>query len=411
VAALAGLRGTGDWGADERPTSFREGIMYYRPNGTAPIFGLTSKSKSKTITDPQHSWWAEGQTLTRLQVNGALGTTDTLVTVDSADPTATTAAANYGTATNLKQGDVLLVEPATDDATFDQELIEVVAVQSATQFTVKRGAGGTSADTISNDGWLTLVGSAYAEGTDIPPPTTRNPVNFTNYLQIFKDTYELTKTADATTTRTGDAWSNDKRRKAFDHSKAIEWAFMFGRKAETVGENGKPKRFTGGLREFIPAANTTVFSAPVTPALLQDALTPIFDFDTDAGDTRMGFGGNAALTELGKVIQNVSGVRINYDKKITQYGIDFTEFIMPRGRILFYSHPLLNLHPLYKYSIFVLDFSSITYLTLPGRDTKAKDDVQTDSEDVRRGFWQTECGVMVDFGGLTNAYLGNVRAS
>ena len=35
---IAGLRGTGDWGLDERPKSFREGILRFNPNGTAPIF-------------------------------------------------------------------------------------------------------------------------------------------------------------------------------------------------------------------------------------------------------------------------------------------------------------------------------------------------------------------------------------
>lgn len=412
MPALAGLRGTGDWGADERPTSFRESILFYSPNGTAPIYALTSKSRSKTINDPQYSWWAEGQTNVRLQVNGALSSGDTTFIVDSTDPTATTMNGNYGTANNLKQGDILLVEPATDNATFNQELIEVVSVQSAGQFTAKRGAGGTTAATIADNIWLTLIGSAYAEGTDIPPPTTRNPVKFTTYTQIFKDVYELTATAAVTATRTGNPWSNDKKRKAFDHARAIEWSILFGRKAETVGENGKPKRFMGGLREYIPAANTTVFGSAVTFSALMDAISPIFDFDTGAGDTRMAFGGNAALMELNKALVGQANVHINYDGgKIKQYGMDFTELTMPRGRVLFYSHPLMNIHPLYRKSMFVLDMSSLVYLSLPGRDTKDTDDVQTKSEDVRRGFWQTECGLMVDFGGMTNAYLGNISAT
>lgn len=411
MSGIGGLRGTGNWGTDERPKSFREGINFFNPNGTAALFGLTSKIGTKVVTDPEHSWWAEGQKLVRLLVNGALGTTDTVITVDSVDPTATTMGVNYGTATHLKEGDLLLVEPTADSATFNHELLEVVSVQSDTQFTVKRGAGGTTAAAIADNAFLTLLSSAYAEGTSAPRAVTRNPVKFFNYTQIFKDSYELTQTADKTEARTGPAWSNDKKRKAYDHARSIEMALFWGRKAEVTGDNGKPKRFTGGLREFIPSTNTTIFTPPVTVSTFLDALTPCFDFDTEAGNTRIGFAGNQAITELNKVLQSATNVRVNYDRKITLYGLDLVEFVLPRGRVLMYSHPLLSLHGLYKKSMFVLDFSNIKYMHLRGRDMNNFDDVQNKDEDVRRGFWLTECGLIVDLGGLTQAYLGNISAT
>jgi hypothetical protein len=409
MSGVAGLRGTGNWGTDERPKNFRESILFYQPNGNAPIFALTSKAGKKTVNDPEFSWWAESQNLMRLQVNGALSSSDTVVTVDSADPTTSTMGALYGTATHLKPGDLLLVEPTADNATFDHELIEVTAVLSDTQFTVSRGAGGTTAASIGNDVYLTLIGSAYAEGTDAPQAVSRNPLKFYNYTQIFKDAYELTGTAEATDARTGDPWSNDKKRKHFDHSRDIEMGILFGRKAETTGANGKPKRFMGGLREFIPSTNVTVFSADATAATLSDALEPVFNFDLGGGDTRIAFMGNAARTWIGRVIQSTTGIRMELGSKITQWGIDFQELILPMGRVLMKSHPLLSIHPLYKYSAFVLDFSTIKYVALKGRDTKTVDDIQTKGEDLRRGFVQTECSLMVDGGGLTQAYIGGLK--
>ena len=71
MSGIAGLRGTGDWGTDERPKSFREGILRFNPNGTAPIFALSSKAKKRSVTDPEFAWWCEGNVLIRLQVNGA----------------------------------------------------------------------------------------------------------------------------------------------------------------------------------------------------------------------------------------------------------------------------------------------------------------------------------------------------
>lgn len=409
MSGIAGLRGTGDWGTDERPKSFREGILFYQPAGTAPIFALSSKAGDKTVSDPEFSWWAESNTLIRLQVNGALASGDTLVTVDSADPTSSTPGANYGTATQLKPGDILLVEPASDSATFNHELLEVDAVLSDTQFTVRRGAGGTTAASIADNLWLTQLSSAYAEGTGTPRATSRNPIKYSNYVQIFKDTYELTGTADVTETRTNNGYSTDKKRKSFKHAKDIEQSFLWGRAAEVTGDNGKPKRFMAGIRSFLPSSNVTVFSSAVTPSTFLDALAPIFDFDTGAGDTRMVFAGNQALIELSKIF--VNEVTFNVNNKVTVYGMDFQEFILPMGRVLLKSHPLLSRHGLYKKSMFAVDFDAFKYVKQKGRPDIVRDDVQTKEEDVRRGFIQTDASCSVDYGGLTMAYLGNVSST
>lgn len=409
MAAVAGLRGTGDWGTDERPKNFRETILFFQPNGQAPLFALTSKAGKKSVDDPEFAWWAESKNLVRLQVNGALGSGDTVVTVDSPDPTATTMSAQYGTASHLKNGDLLLVEPTTDAATFDHELLMVEEVLSATQFTVSRGVGGTSAASIANDKWLLLIGSSYAEGTSAPDATSRNPTKFSNYIQIFKDTYELTGTADKTKARTGEAWSNDKQRKMFDHARAVEMSMLFGRKYETVGANGKPLRFMDGARAQIPTANTTVFGSPVTAASFADAIAPTFNFDMGGGDTRIGFCGNTALIELNKVFQAETGTTINFNGEVKQWGMTFQSFSIPNGTLLLKSHPLMSQHTLYKKSMFIFDFGAVKYVNMKGRpDGTRYDDVQAKDEDVRRGYIQSDCSLMIDGGGLSCGYLGNI---
>lgn len=411
MSGIAGLRGTGDWGTDERPKDFRESILFYNPNGTAPIFALTGKAGKKTVTDPQFSWWSEPNTLWRSLVSGALGTSDTTITISSSDPTSTTPAALWGTATHLKQGDLLLVEATADAATFTNELLQVANILSDTQFTVTRGAGGTTAATIADGVGLLLIGSAFAEGTGAPRAVARNPIKYTNYTQIFKDTYELSGTATETFARTGNAWSNDKKRKMYDHARAIEMAILFGRASETTGSNGKPLRYMGGLRSFLPSTNITVFSSATTVSTFLDAITPMFNFDTEGGDTRIAFMGNTAITELNKILLGTTNVRVNWDKKIDVFGMDFTEMVLPRGRLLMRSHPLLSLEPIYQKSAAIIDFASFKYVAMKGRDTLVKDDVQLKDEDVRRGFVQTECSLMVDRGGLTCAWLGKISST
>ncbi|MFQ5741983.1 MAG: DUF5309 family protein [Acidobacteriota bacterium] len=363
--------------------------------------------QKESVDDPEFSWWDEPNDLVRLQVAGALGAADTVVTVDSVDPTATLPANVWGVATHLKPGDLLLVEPAADAATFVNEVIEVVTAISETSFTVKRGASGTTAAAIADNSFLLLIGSAYSEGTPSPKAVTRNPIKYTNKCQIFKTPYELTNTAKVTRTRTGDPLKNDKKRKAFDHARGVELAILYGQQSEVTGENGKPLRTMDGLRKQIPGATTTILAATNVTNFL-NAVFPVFDFDSRAGDERIGFCGNAALNALNLMIQTDTNTQIQFGGVINQFGMNFREFIMPQGRLFMRTHPLLNRHGLYKNSMFILDFSVVRWRPLRGRDTSFKDNIQGNDEDTQKGQWLTEAGLEVGMGGLTCGYVGNI---
>lgn len=411
MAAVAGLRATGDFGTDERPKNFREMIMFRNINGASPIFALTSRAKKRTTDDPEFSWWDEPNVNVRLQVNGSHGSTETTINVDSADPSASVPDNQWGLATHLKPGDILRVEK-TETTTHDDEMLLVTSVISATQFTVQRAVAGSTGATIADDSFLTLIGSAYAEGTPAPQAVSRNPIKYSNFTQIFKDTYELTGTADKTTYRTGNAWSNDKKRKTFDHSRGIEYAILFGQKFETTGTNGKPLRYMGGLRDFIPANRTKIFSGTTTDInAYLDAVYPVFDYETGAGDERLVFCGNGYLNTFNKLVAKDTNSDIQYIGPVKVFGLTCMRFLTPQGSLFLKSHPLMNVHGKYTNSAFGIDFDSLRYVAMEGRDTKAKDDVQTEDEDVRRGFYMTECSIQVDRAGLTMFYHGNFTAT
>ena len=407
MAAVAGLRGSGDWGTDERPKNFRELILFRNPNGSAPLFALMSKVQKESVDDPEFAWWDEPNDLVRLQSSQSHASGVTTIKVDSSDPSTSAPGNVGGLATHLKAGDQLLVEPSTDNATYDHEIIEVVTVVSATEFTCKRAQQGTSAATIGNDVFLLLIGSAYGEGTPAPDAVARNPIKYFNYTQIFKDAYEITRTASKTRTRTGDPIRNDKKRKAFDHARSIEFSMFFGQKNEGTDTNGKPKRTMDGLRAFIPGATTTILTNGYTLNTILDALSPIFDFDTEAGDQRIVFAGNAALNYWNKVIMAQSNAaQIQFVGTAKVYGMAFSEYRIPQGTLFIRTHPLLNRHGLYKNSWFTVDFSALRYRPLSDSDTKMQDNIQAKGEDLRRGQWITECGLEVRYGGLTCGYIG-----
>lgn len=391
MTAIAGLRGTGDWGTDERPKNFRETILWRDPNGMTPLTGLLSKMGSESTNDPEFAWWEEQLQAVRAQMD-ATGASAT-----------STAFGLTGGGLDLVAGDLLLVEKA-DGVTYDNEIVEVSSVTSDTAIVVKRAQAGTSGATTGASAYLTKIGNRYAEGTDSPDASTRNPTKIYNYCQIFKTAFELTETAKKTYARTGDLLKNDKKRKMFDHAVGMEMAFLFGKKNETTGSNGKPMRTTGGLRQFI-STNTTVFATTPTVNTMLDALYPVFDYaGSGSGNERIVFAGNGALNALNKMIAAQSGVEVKYDGVIKVYGMSLMQFVTPQGTFYFKSHPLLNTHPRYTNSMFVLNPAAMKYRYL--RDTKAMDNIQANDSDTQKGQWLSECGLEINHE-RTFAYLGN----
>lgn len=390
--AAAGMRGTGDWGTDERPKNFRELILWRNPNGSAPLTAFLSKMSSEKTDDPEFAWWEEELKPVRLQLNGVMNTVTTTVVTVAAE------SATVSGALNLVAGDVLLIE--TSDAT-TAEIVRVNGVASDTVFDVLRGQAGTAAAAIPDTTRFTKIGNVFAEGTLSPTVSFRNPTKKLNYTQIFKTAYEATRTAKQTYARTGDLLKNDRKRKMFDHSNALEFAFIFGKPLETTGTNGKPLRFTGGLRHFI-TSNVTVYATTPTETTFINAVSPVFDFDAGGGNERIVFGGNGFLTSLNRLAK--AGMQIRTDNTVKIYGMELQKWIVPQGTFYFRTHPLFNVHTRYTNSAFVLDPSAIIYRAL--QDTVFQDNIQAPDADEQKGQWLTECGLEIHHE-RTMAYLGN----
>jgi len=394
MPSIAGLRGTGDWATDERPKNFRETILWRQPNGMTPITALLSKMGDESTNDPEFAWWEEQLNSIRVQETTGL----------SSAAASTTLTASGGGLYDLVAGDLLLVEKA-DQTTYDNEIIEVASVASDTSATVTRGASGTTRDGIPANAYLLKIGNVFAEGTGAPTASGRNPSKLYNYTQIFKTVYDITETAANTHTRTGDPIQNDKKRRMFDHSIAMEWAFIFGVKSETTGSNGKPKRYTQGLRKSI-TTNVTVFATTPTVTTFLAAISPCFNYTSGAGDERIVFCGNDAMNGLNLMVANATNARINFGETVRVYGMQLQKYVLPQGTLYVKSHPLLNTHARYSKSMLVIDPSALKYRYLKGRDTKFVDNIQANDEDRKKGMWLTECGLEVHHE-KTMAYLGN----
>ncbi len=399
---FAGLRGTGSFGTGERPQDFREMILWMNPNGKAPLFALSSKMKKEACDDPQIHWWEEVKDVARVTLNEA-GVTD------ETETTLTVAA--FGSpardALQFAPGDILQVEE--DAASYAPELLKVTSVTNGTTIVVERQYAGTDGTSgITNGAGLTRVGSAHAEGSGSPTVVSSNPTKYTNYTQIFKTPYELTETARNTYFRTGDPLKNDQIRKSFVHAEKIEQAMFWGVAHESTGSNGQPERTMAGLRSMITSHNT-VFAADPTLDTFIAALSPVFDYDAgQAGDERVVYCGNGALNYLNKLIASDNSTRINYNGEITMYGQRMMKFSIPQGSIAIKSHPLMNVHPLYTYSMFVINPSGLVYRPLKNRDTKVQKNIQANDEDKKKDQWLTEATLELHYE-RTFAYIGGFK--
>lgn len=398
MAAIAGLRGTGSWGTDERPKNFREMILWRNPNGTTPLLALTGKMRSEATDDPEFAWWEEELNAVRLQVNYTTGYSSV----------ANTIIVDSGDALNLVPGDLLLVEAALTSS-YAHEILMVSSVTDTNTFVVKRGQANTTADTIGDNVYLTKIGNAFEEGSTSPNASTRNPTKFYNYCQIFKTAYRVSKSALSTRARTGDPLKNDRKRKMFDHSTAIELAFLFGKRHETTGVNGQPLRFTGGaLYQMSQNASTriTAFTTTPTESTLLDAVYPMWDYDTEAGSERIAFCGNGALNSLNKLAKASASTRINFNGYVNLYGMNLQRWIFPQGEIMLRTHPLFNTHARFTNDIFMFDPTAMKYRYLKDRDTKFQDNIQANDADEIKGQWMGEVGLEMEHC-KTSTWLSN----
>lgn len=401
--AFAGLRGTGDFGTDERPKNFREMILWRQPNGMAPLTALLAKMGSDATNDAEFAWWEEELNQIRLQIFFTTGyaTTDTTLTV-------ATGGAQDGL--DLVPGDLLLVEKAIATGVYNHEIMVVSSVTSSSVIVVARAYAGASgpAAPIANSTFLTKIGNTFAEGTSSPNVSNRNPTKYFNYCQIFKTAYEETKSATKTKFRTGDPLKNDRKRKMFDHSVAMELAFLFGKRNETNGANGKPQRLTGGILDQMRLANpSSIYAFATTPTanLLLDNIFQVWDYQSSAGTERIAFCGNGALNTLNKIALSNSATRINFDGYVTIYGMKLMRWVLPQGEIFLKTHPLFNTHARFTNDMLILDPSVLKYRHL--RDTAFQDNIQANDADTVKGQWLSEAGLELNHA-KTSKWLSNM---
>lgn len=304
--------------------SFAQAITRLMPNGTAPLFGLTSLLKDETASNIEHGYFSKTMIFPSVTSTAGDLVGATTLTVDA-----------Y---TDIVPGDLLLNERTS-------EIILVTATPTGTTLTVQRAVGSTAAAAINAADVMRTIGNAFEEGSVRPSAVAIIAERYVNNTQIFRNSWAVTKTAAAIPQIAGAGYvSESKQDCAALHAMAIEKALFFGQKFMGT-RNGQPFHTMEGIVARVNAAasgNITTLGATTNWTQFEAALDKTLETVTDpkGGNIRTMFVGGTAR----RVIHNIARLNSTYQITTTEtaWGLQIDTIRTPRGTFEMIEHPLFN---------------------------------------------------------------------
>ena len=304
--------------------SFAQAITRLMPNGTAPLFGLTSLLKDETASNIEHGYFSKTMIFPSVTSTAGDLVGATTLTVNA-----------Y---TDIVPGDLLLNERTG-------EVILVTATPTTTTLTVQRAVGTTAAAAINAADVMRTVGNAFEEGSVRPSAVAIIAQRYVNNTQIFRNSWAVTKTAAAIPQIAGSGYvSESKQDCAALHAMAIEKALFFGQKYMGT-RNGQPFHTMEGIVARVNAAasgNITTLGATTNWTQFEAALDKTLETVTDpkGGNIRTMFVGGTAR----RVIHNIARLNSTYQitTNETAWGLQIDTIRTPRGTFEMIEHPLFN---------------------------------------------------------------------
>lgn len=363
--------------AELNARSFASQILRRFPNGSAPMFALTSQTGKSAAKQSQHGYFTKVMVFHVMTQSGANITSDTVL--------------NWVATAGLVAG-MLFTNVRT------REVVRVTVVANP-NVTVTRAFGRIAAAAINDaDKWI-HSGTAFEEASNRPVSRRLTTQYIANYTQIFRNAWAITNTAKASMAEMGISNIQENRNDcAMFHSVDMESAIIYGQPLmDTSGST--PIHATQGVIDAVyqyapgnvaAAASTTGFDQLVA------MVDPCFQYASNLGDprTRIGYCDATALRVLNQ-IGRASG-QITITQAETQFGMRFTQFQFYKGTINLVEHPLLN-GLAQTGMMLIADMPSLKLAYLGDRDTIPEEynfATPADSgQDASGGSLLTECAV------------------
>lgn len=401
-AAFLGMRASSDFTVTgQRPKNWREMILRLYPNGKAPLTALMALMKNESTNDPEFNWFCKVLPSQAAEVTGVFGN-DTLTTAFNG--LGTTGMALY---LKMIENDAKQFVPhhtvllrnniSTDVDTVG--IVEDINLAGANSYIrVKLLEPSKAALSATSVQRLLIIGSAHAEGANIGQAIAYDPYRQHNFTQIFRNALEITRTAEKTKLRTGEAYQEAKREALELHSIEMEKAFLFGVPSENKGANGKPLRTTGGL----------IWSIKNNGGIVEDFTG---DWEKDGMDwldeilmvlfrygelDKLAFVGDAALLGINKLARKHG--EWEYTVTTRSFGINIVNLVTPFGQLTLKTHPLFSHEPTNQHSMLIFEPKNLKYRYITDT-TFYKDNREHGHNryDARKEEYLTEAGLEFHF--------------
>lgn len=335
--------------------SFSSMITRLMPNGSAPLFGLTSMLKEETAYQFEHGYYTK--TMIFPSMTSTAGDTSGATTLTVTDTT------------NILPGMIVRVDTTGEN-------ILVLTVPSSTTVTARRAVGTTAAAAIGASAKMWMVGNAYEEASVRPSSLLILPTRVTNYTQIFRNTWATSGTAIATAVVAGGSPDAESRQDcAMLHAVDIEKAILYGQKYSNT-LNNQPLHTMEGLLPNLAinaSGNITTLGATTTWTQLEAALDPAFVQVTDPKNpaSRLFLVSGVAKRVLHAIFRLNSSYFVQGQE--TSWGLQYDSFKVPRGTFNMIEHPLFNAYgstTTWGKMAVGVDLASIGVAYMQGRKTK-----------------------------------------
>jgi hypothetical protein len=378
MAAIQGMRGSGEFGTDFRPKNYRELFTLLEPNGNAPLNALLSMGSSESTDDPEYKNFRDALPDRTMTVNGAVASTSTAsITIDAADDN------------KYAISGAIIINQTTG------EVMQATADTTATTLAVTRNIGGTTHQ-IGDDEVLFVSGYAAAEGGTSPTAISFDASVVSNYTQIFRTAFQVSNTLASTYLRTGDKMDESMTKALKLHMSDIERAMFFGNKHEANGSTASPTRYTGGLINSL----TNVVDITTSYASYGGASAGKMSeegFDSLLMSTVFKYGSNQKIAFVGETVANQLQQMGKDRWKPTvvegSYGVNLIRYTTFAGDLMVHLHPQFRQLDHMKNAMVIVDFPYLSYRYLEGRDTQLLENRQAADADSVKHEYLTECGL------------------
>lgn len=357
----------------DRVGDFASVLLQLQAGGTAPLLALSSGMESEDGGDTVFAWFEEVKITGRTAVVSG-GTTTTVVVADGS---------------SYIDGTVLLVEETGE--------VLLVTASVNNSLTVTRGIGGTAIVSVGGTNNVVKIGNAYEEASDMPVAVMNQGTVFTNYQQIFRNTWSVSGTAKVITFHTGNKLAKSKREAAAFHAEDIERSMIWGVK-HVATKNSKPFFMMDGVLSQIKQRGGKVRAqgASISMAQFRDFLRDVFTTNIRGmPNERIAFAGNIALQTLNEAARK-DGVQ-QFETGATEFGLKFTKFISPFGDLNILTHPLMNESPLWQEELYVLHPGAIVtkWLRRTLTDDHDKSGSRPNGKDADEGVLTSQTSIKV----------------